>query len=109
MQLKHFLCMISIYSYLTDFLKTNPTKLICSHLREKASNGRFLKPDKLQNHSNEGKGKNEMKKSNGCTLSFFNSHFGDSFWSKKLLDAEGPFGHNVFKTPARYNHGFITN
>ena len=56
--------------YLTDF---------------KASQGMFLKPEKLQNHSNEGKGKEkkkergEEKKSNGCPLSFYNSYFGDSF------------------------------
>ena len=31
------------------------------------------------------------------------------FGRKKLLDAEGPFGDNVFKNPARYIHGFITN
>ena len=43
--------------YLTDFLKTN-------HLIEKASKVRFLKPEKLQNHSNERKGK-EKKKERG--------------------------------------------
>ena len=47
----------------------------------------FFKPEKLQNHSNEGKGKEkekergegkeETKKSNGCTLSFYNSYFRD--------------------------------
>ena len=57
----------------------------------------FLKPEKLQKHSNEGKEKEEKKerrerkqekkkKSNGCTLSFYNSYFGD----------------NVVKNPARY-------
>ena len=53
----------------------------------------MFKPQKLQNHSNEGKlkgkekknergeGKEEKKKNrNGCTLSFYNSYFGDSFW-----------------------------
>ena len=66
----------------------------CSHLSEKASKGRFLKPEKIQNHSNEGKGKEKKKerregkkekkqKSKGCTLSFYNSYFGDSFWPKK--------------------------
>ena len=45
----------------------------------------FLKPEKLQNHSNEGKGKEkkkergegkeEKKKSNALTLRFFNSYF----------------------------------
>ena len=43
--------------YLTDFLKTN-------HLIEKASKVRFLKPEKLQNHSNERKRK-EKKKERG--------------------------------------------
>ena len=33
-------------------------------MSEKASKGRFLKPEKLQNHSNEGKGK-EKKKERG--------------------------------------------
>ena len=85
---------------------------ISSYLSEKASKGRFLKPEKLQNHSNEGKGKEKKKeqgegkeekrkKSNGCTLSFYNSFFGDSFWPKKLFDTKGPFGDNVIKNPAR--------
>ena len=39
----------------------------------------------------------EEKKSGGCTLSFFNGYF-----KKKLFDAKGPFGGNVFKNPARY-------
>ena len=37
---------------------------IFSHLSEKASKGKFRKPEKLQNHSNEGKGK-EKKKERG--------------------------------------------
>ena len=37
------------------------TNEICSHLSEKASKGRFLTPEKLQNHSNEKKGKEEKK------------------------------------------------
>ena len=44
---------------LADF--ENQANEICSHLSEKASNGRFLKPEKLQNHSSEGKG---MQKKN---------------------------------------------
>ena len=35
----------------------------------------FLKPEKLQNHSDERKGKKkkkEKKKSNSCTLRFYN-------------------------------------
>ena len=31
------------------------------YLSEKASKDRFPKPDKLQNHTNEGKGKEEKK------------------------------------------------
>ena len=37
---------------------------ICSHLSEKASKGTFLKAEKLQNHSNKGKGE-EKKKERG--------------------------------------------
>ena len=48
------------FPYLADFLKTNPNEM-CSHLSEKASKGRFLKPENLQNHSNEGKGKEKKK------------------------------------------------
>ena len=76
---------------LSRFFENQPNE-ICSHLSEKASKGRFLKPEKLQNHSNEGKGKEkkkergegkeEKKKSNDYTLSFYNSYFGDSFWPK---------------------------
>ena len=67
------------------FLKTRPPFEICSHLSEKASKGSFRNPEKLQNHSNERKGKDKnkergegkeekkkKKKSNGCTLSFYN-------------------------------------
>ena len=45
------------------FLKTLrlTTNEIYSHLSENASKGRFLKPEKLQNHSNEGKGKEKKK------------------------------------------------
>ena len=56
----------------------------------------FLKPEKLQEHSNEGKEKEKKKerrerkqekkkKSNCYTLSFYNSSFGDSFWPKKTV------------------------
>ena len=45
------------------FFENHPNE-ICSHLSEKASKGRFLKPEKLQNHSKEGKGK-EKKKERG--------------------------------------------
>ena len=54
-------------------------------MSDKASKGGFLKPDKLQNYGNEGKGRrkreSEVKerrrreKSNGCALSFDNGYF----------------------------------
>ena len=59
-----------IYIYLADFLKTNLTKFAVIWVK-KGSKGTFLKPKKFQNHSNEAKGKEEKKKSNGCTLSFY--------------------------------------
>ena len=82
-------------------------------MSEKASKGRFRKPEKLQNHTNEGKGKEKTKepgegkekkkkKSNGCTLSFYNSYFEYSFWPKKTVGRKGTFDDNVFKNPARY-------
>ena len=46
------------------FFEYQPNE-ICSHLSEKASKGRFLKPEKIQNHCNKkGKGK-EKKKERG--------------------------------------------
>ena len=48
------------FPYLADFLKTNPNEMY-GHLSEKASKGRFLKPENLQNHSNEVKGKEKKK------------------------------------------------
>ena len=89
------------------FFENQPYK-ICSPLSEKASKGGFREPEKLQNHINEGKGKEkkkergEEKKSNGCTLSFYNGYLTIVFGRKKLLDPNGPFGGNLFKSPARY-------
>ena len=76
-------------------------------MSEKASKGRFLKPEKLENHTNEGKGK-EKKKERGeekkamVALSvFLIATLEIGFGRKKLLDVKGPFGDNVFKNPAR--------
>ena len=46
---------------LADFLKTNVKEfdLIFS---EKASKGRFLKPERLQNHGNDGKSEGEKER-----------------------------------------------
>ena len=77
-------------------------------MTEKASKGRFLKPEKLQNHSNEGKGKEkeeergEEKKAMVTLLVIIIATLEIVFGRKKLLDAKGPFGDDVFKNPARY-------
>ena len=66
-------------------------------MSERASKGRFLKPDKLKTYSNEGKGKKKKKergegkeekrkKSNDCAVSFCNGYFGDFAFSKIRLD-----------------------
>ena len=69
---------VCICVHLTDFLKTSLMKLLAVNcMSERASKSRFLKPDKLKNHSNEGKGKKKKKereegkgkkrkKRNGC-------------------------------------------
>ena len=87
--------------YISNRFFENQPNEFCSRLSEKGSKGRFLKLEKLQNRSNEGKGKEkkkepgegkeEKKKSNGyiCTLS-----------KKKLSEAKGPFADNVIKNPA---------
>ena len=79
------------------------------HLSEKASKGRFLKPEngskitvtkekERRKRKSKKKERRRRKKSNGCTLSFYNSYFG----IKQLFDAKGPFGDNVIKNSARY-------
>ena len=50
-----------IYINPADFFFWKPFFEICSHLSEKASKGSFRNPDKLQNHSNERKGKDKKK------------------------------------------------
>ena len=52
----------------------NQPNEICSHLSEKASKGMFPMPEKLQNHSNEGKlrkGEKEKKKKAMVALLIF--------------------------------------
>ena len=55
----------------------------------------------------EEKERRRREKSNCCTHSCYNGYFGDSFWPKKMLDAKGPFGDNVFKNPGRYIYSAI--
>ena len=73
----------------------------------------FPQPEKLQNHSNEGKG-NEEKKERGevkgregkktmvALLVSIIATLEIVFGRKKLFDAKGPFVDNVIKNPARY-------
>ena len=89
------------------FFENQPNK-ICSPLSEKASKGRFREPEKLQNHINDGKGKEkkkergEEKKAMFALLVFIIATLTIVFGRKKLLDPNGPFGGNLFKSPARY-------
>ena len=46
------------------FFENQPNEMY-SHLSEKASKGRFRKPEKLQNHRNERKGKEKKKERGG--------------------------------------------
>ena len=99
-----------LWQRLADFLKTNLAKSAVIWVRSRQKAG-FLK--KLQNHSNEGKGKKKAtergewkegrEKNNDCSRSFHNSYFG----RKKLLDANGPFGDNVVKNLATYYSGAL--
>ena len=85
-------------------------------MNEKTSKDKFLKPEKLQNHISEGKGK-EKKKEEGegmekkrkkavvAFLVFITTTLKIIFGRKKLLDAKGPFGDNVIKNPVRYTFG----
>ena len=66
-------------------------------MSEKASKGRIPKPEKLQNHSNEGKGKEKKKErvrsekgeeKKAMVLSFYDSYFGDRFGPKKTVGPE---------------------
>ena len=87
-------------------------------MSEKASKRRFLKPEKLQNHSNEGK-ENQKKKERGegkvekrkkamvALLVFIIATSRVIFGRKKLLDSKGPFGDNVLKNPARCKYACI--
>ena len=56
--------MFFIYIYKSSRVFENQPNEICSHLSEKALKDRFFKPEKFQNHCNEGKGK-EKKQERG--------------------------------------------
>ena len=62
---------------------------------EKASKGRFLEPisskitvtkeKERKTRKSQEEERRRREKSNGCTLSFYNSYFGDRFWPKKTV------------------------
>ena len=63
----------------------------------------FLKPEKRQNHSNEGKRtEKKKKKAMVALLVFIIATLEITFGRKKLFDTKGPFGDNVIKNPARH-------
>ena len=82
-------------------------------MTEKASKGRFLKPEngskitvtkekeRRKRKREEIRKGGEEKKAMVALLVFIMSYFGYSFWPKKLLDGKGSFDDNVFKNPAR--------
>ena len=84
-------CFVILNVYLADFLKTNLTKfsVIWVERRQKAG---FLSPrsskimatkaKERRRRKSERKERRRRKKSKGCTPSFYNSYFGDRFWSK---------------------------
>ena len=72
-------------------------------MSEKASKSRFLKPEKLQNHTNEGKERRRRKrKATVALLVFVTATLNIVFGRKKLLDGKGTFDDNVFKNLATY-------
>ena len=92
----HLLIKYNYYSISKRFLENRPNE-ICSHLTEKASKGRFLKPEngskitvtkekeRRQRTENDGRDqeRRRRKKAMVALLVFIMSYFGYSFWPKK--------------------------
>ena len=85
-----------IYIYISSrgFFKNQPNE-ICRHWDDKASKGRvFLSPTsskftvtkekEKRKRKSEEEERRRREKSNGCTLSFYNSYFGE----KKMLNTK---------------------
>ena len=103
---ENFICYFKVahFERLQNSLETpsrfyeNQPHGICRHLSEKASKGKFLGPDKLQNHTNEGKGKEKKKGQEEKRAMVALSVFIMFLAEKNLLDTKCPFGGgNVFK------------
>ena len=83
--------------YLADFLKTNLTKfaVISSKRRQKAGflnlrSSMVTKEKERRKRKSEEKKRRRREKSDGCTLSFCNNHFGDRFWPRKTVGRKRP-------------------
>ena len=100
---------IYIYIHISrrGFFK-NQCNEICRLWDDKASKGRFFlsptsskftvtKEKERRKRKSEEEERRRRGKSNGCTVSFYNSYFGE----RKMLDTKGPFSGNVFKNPTR--------
>ena len=80
-----------LYTYLADFLKPNLTKFAVIWVKRLQKEG-FLtariskitvtKENETWKRKSEEKERWRREKRNGCTLSFYNNYFGDSFWPK---------------------------
>ena len=87
----------------------NEPNEVCSRLSEKGRKGRGFLPDKLENYTSDGKGREKKKERGGRKEKrrkqwlHFSWLLDMGFGSKKrLCDGKGPFGGNVFKTPANF-------
>ena len=80
------------FTYLVDFLKTNLMKFAVIWVKRCEKAG-FLSPrsskiivtkgNERRKRKSEEKKRRTTEKSNGCTISFYNSYFKDSFWPEK--------------------------
>ena len=85
----------------------NKRNEICRHFKWKGVN-RHVSLDKVQTHTNKGKGNEKRKKqgkrneekgkSNDCTCSFYKGYFADSSWPKNFVGHKRSIGGNVFKS-----------
>ena len=82
------------FIYLVDFLKTNLMKFAVIWVKRCEKAG-FLSPrsskiivtkgNEWRKRKSEEKKRRTAEKSNGCTISFYNSYFKDSFWPEKTV------------------------
>ena len=99
---------ISSTLHLAHFLKKNLTKLAVIW-EKKSQKADLFAPQKLKNHTDEGKGKEKKnewggneKKATVALIVFMMATLEIVFGWKILFDRRGPFGSNVFKNPATH-------